>query len=649
MAEQIIFGNPMNTEALVREIPCGESVRYFAVEESADAIVFTYPLAKEDIVYGLGETVRGINKRGGRYVSFNTDDPHHHDEMPSLYGSHNFLIVAGRETFGAFFDTPARVIFEVDYKGSGSIVVTCPKDVRLVLCEGGSADMVCRNFLNAIGKPHLPPLWAFGFGQSRWGYKKQRHFNRVVKGYEKAGIPLDYICMDIDYMDRYIDFTVNQKRFPDLKGYVAKLKEKGIRLVPIIDAGVKVEPGNPTYDEGVEKGYFCTNHEGKYFQAAVWPGFTHFPDFFQPEAREWFGKEYKKLTDLGIEGFWNDMNEPAIFYSEYTKRAGFLETAKNFFFPAKKEKETNAYIDYRNFYHNIDGKRVLHEDVHNLYGALMTRAASEQLDKLIPTRFLLFSRSSYIGAHRYGGIWTGDNASGWDHLRRNVMQMPSLNMCGFLFSGADTGGFGGNCSRELMLRWLAFSAFTPLMRNHSMIMSKKQECYRYRGKKDFRSIVSLRYKLLPYIYSEFMKAALRGDMYFKPLAFVYSDERSKLVEDQLLVGDSIMIAPIIEKGVKGRTVYLPEDMTEVLYDGDAFHCTPVKAGERSIEVKLNEVVFFIRKGKCLPVGKGARNTTELDLRGIQLLGDGDTYEQYIDDGFTKDVKEKNIVLIRRSV
>lgn len=646
MAEQIFYGLPFETDAIVKEIPKGESVRRFHVETTEKEMRFSCPLAEKDIVYGLGETMRGINKRGGRYVSFNTDDTDHRDDMPSLYGSHNFLVIEGENAFGAFFDTPSRVIFEIDYKGSGEVVVICPKDLRFVQLEGEDAYAVTREFLSLIGRPFIPPLWAFGYGQSRWGYKKQKHFDAVVKGYEKAGIPLDYICMDIDYMDRYIDFTINKKRFPDMKGYVKKLKQKGVRLVPIIDAGVKIEPNNPTYEEGVKKGYFCTNHEGKYFQAAVWPGMTHFPDFFQPEAREWFGKEYKKLTDLGFEGFWNDMNEPAIFHSEYTKRVSLLQMMIAHHFPDRAEKESNAYIDYRNFYHNINGERVLHEDVHNLYGTLMTRAASEQLEKLVPTRFLLFSRSSYIGAHRYGGIWTGDNKSCWAYLRQNVYQMPSLNMCGFLFSGADTGGFGGNTTQELLLRWLAFSVFTPLMRNHSSMMTKKQECYRFKQKEDFKSIVSLRYKLLPYLYSEFMKAAVRGDMYFKPLAFEYKDDTSKTIQDQLLVGDSLMVAPVLEEGAKGRKVYLPEEMTEVRYNGETFACSKVSAGWREIEVALHEVVFYIRQGKCVPVCEGGKNTSEIDLKNVTLLGGGETYEQYLDDGVTKSVGEENIVIVK---
>ena len=637
------FGAYAPTGAVTAQVEEGDTLPYFSAQSEGQGTRFCCPLEKDDIVYGLGETMRGIDKRGGRYVSFNTDNPHHKQDMPSLYGSHNFIVVDGKKTFGAFFDTPTRAVFEIDYGGSGEVNVLCERGVTVYIVEGESAHAVVRRFLRAVGRSYLPPLWAFGFGQSRWGYKDERDIRRIARGYAKAGMPLDYICMDIDYMDRYIDFTVNKKRFPDLKAFVAEMKGKGVRLVPIVDAGIKVEPGDPVYDEGVQKGYFCKNIEGKDFCAAVWPGMTHFPDFLRPEVRAWFGRQYKVYTDAGIEGFWNDMNEPAIFYSEYTKgKTGERSEGDPLY-------RGNTFLsDYRNFCHNIEGKEVNHWEVHNIFGANMTRASAEGLDSLLGGRYLLFSRSSYIGAHRYGGIWTGDNASCWDHLRQNVLQMPSLNMCGFLFSGADTGGFGGNASRELLLRWLAVSAFTPLFRDHASKGTRPQECFRFRGKKDFRSILSLRYRLLPYIYSEFMKAALSSDMYIQPLAFGYpQDSRARRVEDELLVGGSLLIAPVLEKGAKGRLVYLPEAMTEVRWDGASFSARQAAAGEHFVKVPLGEVVFYIRKGKLLPVGGAAMHTGEADLAAVTLLGDGEEYEQYLDDGVTRSVSEGNIRLLRR--
>ena len=651
MISKIIYGDPFESDSITQDVPVATQLNYFSLERGEKTQIFTCPLECNDVVYGLGETMGAVNKRGGRYISFNTDTAEHNDSTPSLYASHNLLILDGNRHFGIFFDTPARVIFEIDYRGSGQIRVVCETaDLKVYQIEAQSSYAITREFLNAIGPAYLPPLWAFGYCQSRFGYKCEQDFREVLEGHKKAGIPLDSICMDIDYMDRFIDFTVNEKNFPDLKAFSEEMGNEGIHLVPIVDAGIKVEPGNAVYESGVKGGHFCRNKEGGLFRACVWPGMTHFPDFLNPETRRWFGDQYKFYTDRGIEGFWNDMNEPAIFYSEYAKGPGKLNMILNMIFPKqRKEKQARDLVrDYQSFFHNAGGRRYCHYDVHNLYGYLMTRASSEGLQKLLDHRFLLFSRSSYIGAGRYGGVWTGDNTSCWEHLKLNLRHMPSLNMCGFLYSGADTGGFMGDTSRELLLRWLAVSAFTPLMRNHTGNFTKNQEAYQFGDTEDFRSIISLRYRLLPYIYSEYMKAALTSDMYIKPLAFLFpEDEQAKPIEDQLIVGGSIMIAPIIKEGTTERTVYLPEDMTQVVYDGMDFVCTPVRKGTVTVKARLHEVVFFILKDKLLPIGKPITNTRDVDFDDLTLLGDGKEYALYSDDGMTRDCSLKNVRVMKK--
>ena len=647
MIQKKIFGKPIDTGAITAQVEQTEQVRHFDVSVEEKRIIFTCPLSGEDVVYGLGETMGKLNKRGGRYISFNTDTADHTDSNPSIYASHNLLIVDGAEKFGVFFDTPARVTFEIDYRGSGQILVICDtRDLVLYQIENDSPYAITRDLLRAIGPCYLPPLWAFGYGQSRFGYDKEQDFRNVAGSHEENGIPLDYICMDIDYMEKFKDFSFNTQKFPDMKAFSAEMRNRGIHLVPIVDAGVKIEPGDPVYEEGVKKGYFCRNKEGGYFGAGVWPGMTHFPDFLNSDARCWFGQQYKFYTDLGIEGFWNDMNEPAIFYSEYTKGPKKLNFILDMVLGDKRKakKERDLVRDYKSFFHNMDGKRLRHYDVHNLYGAMMTRASSEGLRELLDHRFLLFARSSYIGASRYGGVWTGDNTSKWEHLLLNMRHAASLNMCGFLYSGADTGGFMGNCTRELLLRWLAFSCFTPLMRNHTSKFTQNQEAYQFGDTTAFRKIISLRYRLLPYIYSEYMKAALTGDMYIKPLAFEYP--QAKGIEDQLLVGDSLMIAPIIREGETERKVFVPEQMTMVRYDGQ-FHCEPIAPGKHTIKVPTDQVVLFIRKGKLLPVGKAITNTREYDVDDLTLLGDGHRYELYTDDGLTWDCTLDKVQILQK--
>ena len=283
----------------------------------------------------------------------------------------------------------------------------------------------------------------------------------------------------------------------------------------------------------------------------------------------------------------------------------------------------------------------------------MTRAAAEGFEQIDPDkRFLLFSRSSYIGMHRYGGIWTGDNKSWWSHILLNLQMMPSLNMCGFLYAGADLGGFGDNITRDLLLRWLALGGFTPLMRNHSAIDTRDQECYRFEQVEDFRHVIGVRYRLLPYLYSEYMKAALSGDLYFKPLAFEYpEDSFTPQVEDQLMLGGEVMIAPVYTQNAKGRYVYLPEEMLFVKFMPDgSIHEEKLSPGHHYVEIALNEVPLFIRAGRCIPVAEGAESVAELRTDSLVLLGyPGAEYLLYDDDVIHKDYEDPaNKKLLRKT-
>jgi alpha-glucosidase len=344
------------------------------------------------------------------------------------------------------------------------------------------------------------------------------------------------------------------------------------------------------------------------------------------------------------------MNEPAIFYTEDHLGEVFrqiedykdknLDIRSFFAFQDLVGSVANHPSDYKRFFHEYQGQRIRHDKVHNLYGYYMTRAAGEAFERLSPEkRILLFSRSSYAGMHRYGGVWTGDNCSWWSHLLLNIQQMPGLNMCGFLYSGADTGGFGDDCTEDLLLRWTAFSLFTPLFRNHSAQGTRRQEPYLYGSTEDFRNLLSIRYALLPYIYSEFMKAALEDGMYMMPLSFGYpQDQRARKVEDQLLVGESLMIAPVYEQNARGRYVYLPERMKMLRYTRDGVFTEKVlEKGDHYVEVALSDVVFFLREGRAIPLSAGGQCVDEIDFTKLTMLSFGEdaVYEYYHDDGLSR--------------
>lgn len=659
MIYKYVFGAPLETGAVVlpkeAETDEKELRKYYEMEEDEGKLRFIHRMEREDIVYGLGENVRGINKRGWLYESNCSDDANHREDTRSLYGAHNFLMVSGEDkSFGVFVDYAGKIVFDIGYTKLNELVISASEgNLNLYLLEERTPEGIVKELRKLTGRSYIPPKWAFGYGQSRWSYMTAEEVRKVAKRHRSDGIPLDSIYLDIDYMERYKDFTVNGETFPDFERFVEEMKDMGIRLVPIIDAGVKVEKGYSVYEEGAEKGYFCKTEDGEYFAAGVWPGKVHFPDMLNEEARRWFGAKYKLLLDKGIEGFWNDMNEPAIFYSESHLKEVFEQLAdftdKNLdlqsfsAFQRLVSGISNNEKDYESFYHIYQGEKIRHDRVHNLYGFYMTRAASEAFDEFYPKkRVLIYSRASYIGMHRYGGIWMGDNLSWWSHILLNIRMLPSLNMCGFLYTGADLGGFGADTTEDLLLRWLEFGIFVPLMRNHSALGTRRQEAYCFENKEAFRNIIEMRYGLLPYIYSEYMKAALSDGMYAKPLSFVYpEDKRARGVEDQLMIGESVMIAPIYEQNAEGRYVYLPERMKMIRFRSLTDREEEVlESGSHYIEILLEEVVLFIRPNHILPIAeKGGQNVDAVDFENLTLLDftqTESTYEYYSDDGYSKD-------------
>lgn len=660
MIQRFSFGHPFPTQSVVLSLPAESGPIPFLTPDGSG---WQLTLSEQAAVYGLGEMPRGINKRGWHYIANNTDESRHSEDKLSFYGAHNFLLVRdGSTCFGLFVDFPGKVYYDIGYSRHDLLSFhTETPDYDLYLLSGGNENAICREFRTLIGRSYIPPRWAFGLAQSRWGYKTEEDVREVARQYKEHDLPLDMICMDIEYMQDYADFTVNKERFPDLTKLSADLKAQGIRLVPIIDAGVRVDPNDSTCTEGLEKGYFCTKADGTPFVAAVWPGKAYFADFLRPEVREWFGHKYKALTDCGIEGFWNDMNEPSLFYSPERLRA-FLDDMA-----ALREKDNieqeeffprvvggamglmNSPADYASFYHEADGRKVRHDQVHNLYGGSMTRAAGEAFADLRPgQRTLLYSRSSFIGSHRYGGIWLGDNNSSWAQLLANIQMMPSVQMCGFLYSGADLCGFSCDTTPDLVLRWLEFGLLTPLMRNHSAVGTRMQEYYRFpEVLPAVRNMIRLRYALLPYLYSEFMKAALENTSYFRPLAFDYPDDPdAREVEDQLLLGEGLMAAPVYVQNAHGRHVYLPEPMKLLrLRAVDDYDEEILPAGHHYIRCALDEMLLFLRPGHIIPVAQPANNTAELDDASLTLWsflpnGESAEYRMYRDDGVTTEYEKK---------
>ncbi len=664
MIKRFIFGTPIETEAVIAQVtPSNFTNGYAGIEakQTDSAISLKIIMNPSDIVYGLGENVRGMNKRGFKYVSYCTDDPNHSEDKESLYGAHNFLLInslsnSKPKNLGLFIDTPGRVSFDIGFNRMEVLEITVDSgsfNLYVITNEDNCEDSpngIIKQFRALIGHSYIAPKWGFGYAQSRWGYASSNDFRFVADNYKKSGIPLDMIYMDIDYMERYKDFTINRDSFPDFEELINEMKQDGIRIIPIIDGGVKIEKGYEVYEEGVKNNYFCKDENGEDFVVGVWPGDCHFPDMLDDEARKWFGRKYKFLLDKGIEGFWNDMNEPAIFYSRKHLNEVFdeidslreenLDLDKFFHFKGLIEGINNNLCDYRSFYHNYKGQKYLHDDVHNLFGYYMTRGADEAFDELVPgKRVLMISRSSYIGMHRYSGIWQGDNISIWSHLLMNLKMMPSLNMCGFLYTGADMGGFGGNTSEDLLLRWTAFSIFTPLFRNHSALGSRDQEFFRFQNIDLFRSLILTRYRLVPYLYSEYMKAAKNDSMMFKPLAFEYEEDSvAREIEDQLLLGDEVMIAPVVNQNTAGRVIYFPEKMKELRFENEqVIEGNIYEKGFHYVNIPLGTATLYIRNNRQIPIGEKVYSVDDVNSKNITYysFGSAAEYDLYDDDGISK--------------
>lgn len=677
MVKKYVYGRPFETYAVVN----AENVSYAAESEKreffreadmkkalepyggitwdepedgndAPAMQYRVRMSDGDVVYGLGENVRGINKRGWVYESKCSDDPNHTESKRSLYGAHNFIIIADADnpaaSKGLFIDYPGRVIFDIGYLDKNELVITvCSGNFTAYVvspamdgADGSDNHLysIVRQFRHIIGKSYVPPRWAFGYQQCRWSYMSADEVCGVVDSYRKRNIPIDAVYLDIDYMERYKDFTVNKETFPDFADFVKKMREKHIHLVPIIDAGVKIEDGYDTYEEGRKNGYFCKEADGEDFVAGVWPGRVHFPDVLNEDARRWFGHGYKVLLDAGIDGFWNDMNEPAIFYSEKHLKEVFdkiddykgknLDIQSFFEFKGMVEGVANNLGDYERFYHRAtqpDGEAVVrHDHVHNLYGFNMTRAASESFKELAPDKdILMFSRASYIGMHRYGGIWTGDNHAWWSHILLSLKMLPSLNMCGFMYVGSDVGGFNDNTTEELLMRWMGLAVFVPLMRNHAAAGTRYQELYRFTDTDTFKNIVTMRYALIPYLWEAYRKAVEQDTLMYRPLGFEHPEDKVAVAtEDQLYVGEDIMICPVYTQNAVGRYVYLPEPMTMVrMKSADEYELEKYEAGHYFVEIPAQEIVFFIRDGHRIPLYKSAEYTEAVFENECEWIGE----------------------------
>ncbi|WP_190129022.1 glycoside hydrolase family 31 protein [Streptomyces mashuensis] len=549
--------------------------------------------------FGLGGRSAGPRLRDGWYRLWNTDpggafepgDDPLYITMPVL------LTVADAGTHLVFHDTTwdGRVALWEGEEGAGS-GHDRPGRCEVRMDGGplrswvlvGSPARVLHGWAGLTGGAAVPPAWALGYQHARWGFGSEREVRRVVAGYRERGLPLSAVHLDIDHFRGHRSFTVDRRRFPDLPGLAADLRGQGVRLVSIVDPAVKEEPGMAVYDGGVEADAFVRDVRGRVVRGEVWPGPCVFPDFTDPEVRRWWGGLYAERLVQGFSGVWHDMNEPVSF-------AAFGDPTLP-----------------RSARHSLEGRGGDHREAHNVYGLTMARAGYEGLRELRPDeRPFLFSRSGWAGMQRYGGTWSGDVATGWPGLRASLALVLGLGLCGVPYSGPDVGGFTGFPSPELFLRWFQLGAYLPLFRTHAAITAGRREPWEFGPEVLEHAGAALRERtrLLPYFVTLAHLAQRTGAPYVRPVWWRSPEDRAlRDCEDAFLLGDALLVAPVLEAGADRRAVRLPRGLWYDTATGRA-HEGP---GQVLLDAPLSRVPVLARAGAVVPVA-GADGAVELEV------------------------------------
>jgi len=535
----------------------------------------TATLTPEACIYGLGEKAAGLNLRPGSYRCWNRDPGGSYGtgKDPLYIGMPVFMCLQDPGAYLAFYDNSyaCDVIL-----GHAASVKFDGGPLRYYLAFGNPSSVLQR-YVELTGRPPLPPLWALGYQQSYWGYRSEAEMRRVFKGFQDNKLPLSVLHMDIDFMDGYRVFTPDLERYPDLPGFAAELEKSGVRLVAITDPGIKADPEFDLYTDGLKAGAFCKGPDGNVIEGVVWPGRVVYPDFTSPAARDWWGQQYTRLFKHGISGIWHDMNEPV----SYTAWGDFT-------LPLCTR-------------HELDGERGDHRQAHNIYGLLMNRAGFEGMRKLKPdNRPFIVTRSSWAGMQRYSWSWTGDVETSWQSLRQTIPTVLGLGLCGMPYSGPDTGGFSGHPTAELYIRWFQMTSFLPFFRTHCAFFLPRREPWELGEEvvEIVRSQLELRYSLLPYWYTLAYHASLTGEPPVRPLFWHEPDNRELWsIQDSFMVGNSLLVAPVLEEGGVKRSIRLPKGGWYEL-NGDT-----LIEGNRTIEIEapLDKLPVLVRAGSILPM------------------------------------------------
>lgn len=559
--------------------------------------------------YGLGDKATQMNLKGKRLENFATDQYAYQKDQDPLYKVVPFYIgLHNKQSYGIFFDNTFRTFFDFCQER---------RNVASFWAEGGEMNYyfiygpqmedVVVTYTDLTGKPELPPLWVLGYHQCKWSYYPESKVKEITSKFRELKIPCDAIYLDIDYMEGFRCFTWSKEYFPDPKRMVAELAEEGFKTVVIIDPGIKIDKDYWVYQEALEKDYFCKRADGPYMKGKVWPGECNFPDYTNPVVREWWAGLFKELiSDIGVKGVWNDMNEPAVM------------EVPNKTFP----------MDVRHVY---DGNPCSHRKAHNIYGTQMARATYHGVKRFAyPKRPFVITRSAYSGAQRYTSSWTGDNVATWEHLWIANIQVQRMCISGMGFTGSDIGGFAEQPTGELYARWIQLGVFHPFCRTHSSGDHGNQEPWAFDEEviNITRKFVSLRYQLLPYLYTMFWQYIEEGIPMLKPLVYYDQDDtQTHYRNDEFIFGNQILVCPILEPNALGRRMYIPRGEWYNYWTNEFI----IGGREVWVDTKFDEIPVFVKAGAIIPKYPVQQYVGELEFDELTL------------DIYYKKGKEKSVV------
>ncbi|MCD5323440.1 MULTISPECIES: glycoside hydrolase family 31 protein [Pontibacillus] len=603
-----------------------DSMKYGSGYENGKPYVFKDTSKNEDF-YGFGEQAGKLNKRGESIGMWNNDAYDYSKDTKYLYTTVPFFIgLKDEKAYGIFFDNSHRSYYEMASE-SDDYYYFYANDGQLTyyFAYGPEIQDVVNRYTELTGSMQRPPKWSLGLHQSKWGYKTADEIKNIVDTYREKDIPLDAVHLDIDHMNGFRNFTWGEDFTNDPKAFNDYLESKGVSSVAVSDPGIKKDPGYYMYDEGTENGYWATNPDGSAYVGEVWPGESVFPDFARKEVQDWWAESHATIMDAGVDGIWNDMNEPAVF-----------DTATK-----------TQPLDVQ--YGDMD-----HAEFHNMFAHYEAEATDQAFDvNKNNTRPFILTRDMYAGSQRYATLWTGDNASTWEALQMSTPMNNNVGLSGIPFVGNDIGGFAKRPSGELFARWLQMGMFNPFSRIHADNGSTVafdteakdipgQEPWQYGQKVEdiSKKYIEMRYKLMPYLYNTFIQASMDGTPIQQPLVYQFQkDENTHDIDQQFMFGESLMVAPIVEKGATSKEVYLPKDEKWIDYwTGEEY-----KGGQTiTKEADLSTIPLYVKKDSIIPKRNVQQYTGEKPLENLILdtyVEDQSNYTFIEDDGSTEDYQD----------